>query len=239
MSAILAVNDLRVAYGAAEVIRGVSMLVEEGSIVTLIGANGAGKTTLLRTVSGLLPAKSGSIAYLDEQIENQPAEQIVRKGLAHVPEGRGIFRNLTVHENMLTGLLPASDRSLGKATMEEMYQQFPILKERRRQLAGSLSGGQQQMLAVARALVSRPRLLLLDEPSMGLSPKLVGEVAELVSKVRSTGVTVVLVEQNASLALDIADYGYVLENGLITKEGPAENLAADPVVVESYLGIGG
>jgi branched-chain amino acid transport system ATP-binding protein len=237
MGDILVVKDLRVAYGGAgDVLKGVGLTVPENSIVALIGANGAGKTTLLNTISGLLSPKSGSIQFMDEEIGVLPPERIIRKGITQVPEGRKIFSNLTVYENLLMGGLSRGDKVGVKADIERMYISFPRLKERRNQMAGTLSGGEQQMLAFARALVSGPALLLLDEPSMGLAPLFVEEVANLIVDIRKEGKTVLLVEQNAQLALSISDKGYVLETGEIVLEGVSHELLENEVVRASYLG---
>jgi branched-chain amino acid transport system ATP-binding protein len=238
MGNMLVVEELRVAYGSAgDVLRGISLIVPENSIVALIGANGAGKTTLLNTISGLLNPKSGSIYFMDEEIGVLPPERIIRKGITQVPEGRKIFSNLTVYENLLMGGLSRSDKAGVKADIERMYISFPRLKERRNQMAGTLSGGEQQMLAFARALVSGPALLLLDEPSMGLAPLFVEEVANLIVDIRKEGKTVLLVEQNAQLALSISDKGYVLETGEIVIEGVSQDLLENEVVQASYLGM--
>lgn len=234
---MLTVSDLHVAYGPIEVLKGVSLAVPEGKLVTLIGANGAGKTTLLHTVSGLTRAASGNIEFLGQPIMRLLPEQIVRQGIVLVPEGRKVFRNLTVYENLLMGGLSRTDKKAVALRIDEMLAQFPRLKDRRRQLAGTLSGGEQQMLAFARAMVAQPRLLLLDEPSMGLAPLLVEEIARLIIAIRNTGVTILLVEQNAELALDISDYGYVMETGQIAFADESRNLLRNDQVQRSYLGI--
>lgn len=235
---MLTVEGIHVGYGPINVLKGISLKVTAGSIVTLIGANGAGKTTTLRAISGLLPPRNGEIEYLGEKITRLSAEEIVRKGIAHVPEGRRVFRNLTVTENLILGGFTRRDKKRVQQKIDEMYQLFPRLSERRKQLAGTLSGGEQQMLAVARALISEPKLLLLDEPSMGLAPKLVKGVADIICQVRDQGVTVMLVEQNANLALSISDYAYILETGAITMEGTAATLKNNEQVIRSYLGTG-
>ncbi|MCC7106607.1 MAG: ABC transporter ATP-binding protein [Chloroflexi bacterium] len=237
MATVLEVRDLWVAYGPIVVVSGVSFSVPAGTIVALIGPNGAGKSTTLRTISGLKIPQQGSIQYLGERIDGLSPASIVRRGIAHVPEGRHVFRNLTVYENLLMGTYAQRDRRQTGVWVEEMYALFPRLQERRKQPAGSLSGGEQQMLAFARALVSRPKLLLLDEPSMGLAPVLVDMILETVAKIRLEGITVLLVEQNASLALEIADHAYVLETGRVALSGAADELRANPRVQESYLGV--
>jgi len=234
---MLNVKDLHVAYGPIEVLKGVSLTVEEGSIVTLIGANGAGKTTTLLTISGLVSPTAGSIEFFGESIAGQLPELIVKKGIVQVPEGRKVFRNLTVYENLRMGGLSRADKKAVNDDIEMMYERFPRLKDRRKQLAGTLSGGEQQMLAFARAMVAKPRLLLLDEPSMGLAPQLVQEVANFIVDVRKKGVTVLLVEQNAELALSIADHGYVLETGEVAYSDAACNLLNNDQVRRSYLGM--
>lgn len=234
---MLKVQDLHVAFGNIEVLKGISFSVDEGRIVTLIGANGAGKTTTLHSISGLVRPTQGTIEFLGEAISGQPPEQVVRKGIAHVPEGRKVFRNLSVYENLLMGGFCRRDKKAVNSDIERAFAMFPRLKERRRQAAGTLSGGEQQMLAFARALVTHPRLLLLDEPSMGLAPQLVEEVAHIVTQIRDQGVTVLLVEQNAELALSIADYGYVLETGQITFSDDAPRMLHNEQIQRSYLGM--
>jgi branched-chain amino acid transport system ATP-binding protein len=234
---MLALTDLRVAYGPVEVIKGISLEVPQGAIFCLIGANGAGKTTLLNTVSGLVRPRSGEIHFEGERIDALPPEQVVRRRIVQVPEGRKVFRNLTVYECLLMGGLSRPDKRGVQRDIEAMYERFPRLEERHRQLAGTLSGGEQQMLAFARALVARPKLLLLDEPSMGLAPTIVQQVADLVVEIRRQGVTVLLVEQNAELALGLADHGYVLETGRIALEGEAAALLQNDEVRRSYLGV--
>lgn len=233
---ILEIKDLYVNYGAIKAIKGIDINVNEGEIVTLIGANGAGKTTTLDTIVSLVKAKSGVIKLGEEEITNVPSDKIIQKGIALSPEGRRIFSNLTVYENLLMGAYTRTDQEEIKKDFEWVYSLFPRLKERRKQKGGTLSGGEQQMLAIARALMSRPKILMLDEPSLGLAPLLVKEVFEIIKKINSEGTTVLLVEQNAKAALDVADYAYVLETGLITMEGPAKEIANNPDVRAAYLG---
>ncbi|MGC9468613.1 MAG: ABC transporter ATP-binding protein [Anaerolineae bacterium] len=234
--ALLEVNDLKVAYGAIRALHGVSFYVGEGEVVTLIGANGAGKSTTLRTISGLLPAQSGNVVYDGEAITGIEASQIVRRGIIQVPEGRRIFAPLTVRENLEMGAFTRSDRAEIEETMEYVFHLFPRLKERLEQTGGTLSGGEQQMLAVGRALMAKPRLLLMDEPSMGLAPILVEEIFDIIGEISQEGVTILLVEQNAHMALSVADRGYVLETGSIELEGSARELAENPRVRAAYLG---
>jgi branched-chain amino acid transport system ATP-binding protein len=234
---MLNVQGLHVSYGPIHVLRGISLKVEEGRIITLIGANGAGKTTTLNAISGLVQPSGGTIEFLGERIEDRLPEQIVRKGIVQVPEGRKIFRNLTVFENLLMGGYSRPEKKNVQGDIEKIYDLFPILKERGKQMAGTLSGGQQQMLAFARALVAKPRLLLLDEPSMGLAPQLVQGVADFITDIRQMGVTVLLVEQNAELALSISDHGYVLETGQIAFDNTASHLLDDEQIQKSYLGM--
>lgn len=235
MGTVLTVKNINVYYGAIHAIKGVSFDVNRGEIVTLIGANGAGKSTTLHTVSGLLRSKTGDIEFLGESIMRTPAHKVVEKGISHVPEGRRIFQGMTVEENLQMGAF-LSKKELIPRNLEYVYEQFPRLKERINQVAGTLSGGEQQMLAMGRALMSRPKMLLLDEPSMGLSPLLVKEIFRTIVRVNENGVTVLLVEQNAKMALNIADRGYVIETGNITMEGKASDLADDPKVKQAYLG---
>lgn len=234
---ILRIQDIYVSYGPIEVLHGVSLVVREGSVVALIGPNGAGKTTLLRTVSGLNHPSRGSIVFMRDRIDRLPPEEVVRRGLAHAPEGREVFRNLTVFENLRMGGFSRHNKEKVASEIERMYSVFPVLRERRKQLAGTLSGGEQQMLAIARALVSRPKLLLLDEPSMGLAPVLVDNVVETLVRINEGGVAILLVEQNAHVALLIADRGYVLEEGVIAVEGKAASLLDDERIKRSYLGV--
>ncbi|MGC9521321.1 MAG: ABC transporter ATP-binding protein [Anaerolineae bacterium] len=233
---MLEVKDLDVAYGAIRALHSVSFHVNEGEVVTLIGANGAGKSTTLRTISGLLPVVAGDIIYDGETIAGAEASGIVRQGIVHVPEGRRIFAPLTVRENLEMGAFTRTDRAEIEETMEHVFQLFPRLKERLEQTGGTLSGGEQQMLAVGRALMAKPRLLLMDEPSMGLAPILVEEIFEIIEEINADGVTILLVEQNAHMALSVADRGYVLETGTIELEGSAAELAENPRVRAAYLG---
>ncbi len=234
---MLTVIDLHVSYGPIHVLKGVSMKVPVGSIVTLIGANGAGKTTTLLTISGLVHPSEGTIEFLGERIEGRLPEEIVRRGVVQVPEGRKVFSNLTVYESLLMGGFCRPNKKTVLEDVEATYRLFPLLKDRRRQLAGTLSGGEQQMLAFARALVAKPKLLLLDEPSMGLAPQLVQGVADFITTIRQKGVTVLLVEQNAELALSISDHGYVLETGQIAFDDTASHLLKNEQVQKSYLGM--
>ncbi len=236
MGTMLTVNDINVFYGAIHAIKGVSLEVNEGEIVTLIGANGAGKSTILRTISGLLKPKTGSIQFEGQEIAGMPAHEIVKTGISQVPEGRRIFAEMSVLENLELGAFTRKDKDGIKADMELVFERFPRLKERIGQLAGTLSGGEQQMLAMGRALMSRPRLLLLDEPSMGLAPLLIKEIFAIIQDINKTGTTVLLVEQNANMALSIAHRAYVLETGRITLSGNAKELAASDEVRKAYLG---
>lgn len=233
---ILEVKDLEVFYGNIQALQGVSFYVNEGEIVTLIGANGAGKSTTMRTISGLLQAKRGEIVFQGKNIKKVPAHKIVRMGLSHVPEGRLIFPNLTVVENLLMGAYTRSNKTEIKESMEAVMKRFPRLRERSRQLAGTLSGGEQQMVAMGRGLMSKPTLLILDEPSMGLSPLLVEEIFEIIKDINRQGTTVLLVEQNAFMALQVAHRAYVLETGRMVLSGDARVVQADPKVRSAYLG---
>ena len=233
---LLEVRDLEVRYGGIQAVRGISLSVGEGELVSLIGANGAGKTSTLGAIGGLLKPAAGSLRYAGEDLLRLPAHERVARGLALVPEGRGIFPRLTVLENLQMGAYSRRDRDGIRADLERMLALFPRLAERRLQLAGTLSGGEQQMLAIARALMSRPRLLLLDEPSMGLAPILVEQIFAIIRQIVSEGVALLLVEQNARQALEIASRAYVMESGGITLSGPAAELAADPRVRAAYLG---
>jgi len=233
---LLELKHLRVAYGGIQAVKGIDLEVASGELVCLIGANGAGKTTTLKGITGLQPVKSGTIRYAGEDITGRPAFQLVRKGLSMVPEGRGVFGALTIEENLAMGAYARKDRAEIRADVERVFELFPRLKERSRQTAGTLSGGEQQMLAMARALMSRPKLLLLDEPSMGLAPLMVQKVFETVLRISGEGVTILLIEQNAKLALEVASRGYVMESGEITLHGEAKKLLSDPKVRAAYLG---
>jgi branched-chain amino acid transport system ATP-binding protein len=232
---LLEVKGLEVGYGGIRAVKGIDLEVREGELVCLIGANGAGKSTTLRAICGLLPARAGTVRYGGDEIGGIPVHDLPRRGLVMVPEGRGIFPQLTVEENIAMGAYTRDDAEIAGDT-ERRYETFPRLKERRRQVAGTLSGGEQQMLAIARALMARPRLLLLDEPSMGLAPRLVAKIFEIVREIASQGVTILLVEQNARLALEVAHRGYVMESGEIGLAGEARGLLENPRVREAYLG---
>ena len=234
MTTILKVQDINVYYGAIHAIKGVSFEVGEGEIVTLIGANGAGKTTTLQTISGLLRSKTGSIEFLGQNISHVPAHKIVEMGLAQVPEGRRIFLQMTVQENLDMGAFTAPGGAA--EAMERVYAQFPRLKERRKQVAGTLSGGEQQMLAMGRALMSAPKLMMLDEPSMGLAPILVEQIFGIIETLHKSGTTILLVEQNAQMALSVASRAYVMETGIITLSGTGKELAESEDVKKAYLG---
>ncbi len=234
---LLEVNDLNVYYGAIHALQGISFHVEEGEIVTLIGANGAGKSTTLRTISGLLRPRQGSIRFRGQEITIVPPQDIVGQGISQVPEGRKIFAPLTVKENLLMGAYTRKDPVEINQSMERVFASFPRLKERINQLGGTLSGGEQQMLATARGLMSRPVLLLLDEPSMGLSPILVEEIFRIIQEINSQGTSILLVEQNAQMALSVANRAYVLETGRIVLEGSAKDVSENPRVKSAYLGI--
>lgn len=233
---LLALESLNIAYGGIKAVKGVSLTVEEGELVTLIGANGAGKTTTLNTLGGLITPSSGSIQYAGKDLLRIPAHERVKQGLALVPEGRGIFSRLTVRENLQMGAFHRNDKADIAADLEKSFALFSRLKEREDQLAGTLSGGEQQMLAIARALMSRPRLLLLDEPSMGLAPLMVEKIFEIIREINAQGVAILLIEQNARLALAAAKRAYVMESGCITLSGAAADLAADERVRAAYLG---
>jgi len=234
MSMILKVDDMHVYYGAIHAVKGVSFDVGEGEIVALIGANGAGKSTILKTVSGLMHPRSGSIVFDGKNIAHTDAYKLVRQGLAHVPEGRRIFLQMSVQENLEMGAF--TQKEVSKEDLERMFTLFPRLKERRKQIAGTLSGGEQQMLAMSRALMSHPKLLMLDEPSMGLAPILVDQIFAIIKELHAAGTTILLVEQNASKALEIADRAYVLETGAITLSGTGAELSASDEVRKAYLG---
>ncbi|WP_297789493.1 ABC transporter ATP-binding protein [uncultured Anaerococcus sp.] len=234
----LKVEDLNVYYGNIHAIKGVSLEVNKGEVVSLIGANGAGKTTTLQAISGLLPIKAGEITFNNNSILKQKAFKRTRLGIAQVPEGRRVFKGISVEDNLtLGGVSVNSTKEEDKIEMDKIYQLFPVLKERRKQEAGTLSGGEQQMLAMGRALMTRPQVLLLDEPSMGLSPLFVDKIFDTIALLKKDKTTILLVEQNANLALEVADRGYVLETGRIVKEGSAESLKSDPDVKAAYLGI--
>lgn len=236
-SAILQVSDLRVSYGAISALSGISFAIEQGAIVTLIGGNGAGKTTTLRTISGLLRAKSGRITFGGEDISTMAPHTIVARGLCHVPEGRMIFSNLTVDENLAMGAYLQNDAALNAKHRDYVFSIFPRLKERIRQSAGTLSGGEQQMLAIGRALMSNPKFLMLDEPSLGIAPRLIRTIFEKIVEINKTqGITILLVEQNANLALEISTYAYALETGHIVMEGESKKLRTDPRLKATYLG---
>ena len=235
MSAMLEVNDINVYYGAIHAIKGVSFVVNEGEIVTLIGANGAGKSTTLKTISGLLHSRTGSITFQGESITGVPANRLVSRGLAQVPEGRAVFLQMTVEENLEMGAYTRPNAEVDPG-LEKVYDQFPRLKERRKQIAGTLSGGEQQMLAMGRALMSSPRLMMLDEPSMGLAPILVEQIFDIIRSLHKNGTTILLVEQNARMALSVADRGYVLETGKIVTSGSGKELLSDESVKKAYLG---
>lgn len=232
----LTISNLRVKYGAIEALKGVDIVVHEGTIVALLGANGAGKTTTLRTISGLVPAYSGSIEFYGKPIHTLEPEKIAGLGIAQSPEGRQVFRDLTVEENLRVGAFTVKNRKQIAANFERVYGYFPVLKTRRKQIASTLSGGEQQMLAIGRALMSSPKILLLDEPSLGLAPLIVQDIMRIVKEIASEGTTVIIVEQNAAQTLKIADYAYVLEVGTLTMQGPAAELANDPKLIQAYLG---
>lgn len=233
---MLKIDDINVYYGAIHALKGISLEVDEGEIVTLIGANGAGKSTTLRTISGLLKPKTGAIDFQGQNIAGVPAHEIVKRGISQVPEGRRIFAEMTVRENLDLGAFTRKDKDGIAADMKHVFELFPRLEERRDQVAGTLSGGEQQMLAMGRALMSRPKLLLLDEPSMGLAPLLIREIFNIIVDINKSGTTVLLVEQNANMALSIASRAYVLETGRITLSGSAAELAASEEVKKAYLG---
>lgn len=233
---MLNISDLNVSYDGIHALKGLSIEVPEGKIVALVGANGAGKSTLLRTISGLVPASSGSIKFLDREIRRLPAHRIAREGIAMVPEGRKVFAELSIYENLLMGAFARKDSANIRKDIDWVYGIFPRLKERSSQTAVTLSGGEQQMLALGRALMSRPKLVLLDEPSLGLAPLLIKEVFRVICQINQEGTTILLIEQNAMAALNIADYGYVLETGSIVLEGTGKDLLNDSRVKEAYLG---
>jgi branched-chain amino acid transport system ATP-binding protein len=233
---LLELSGLEVAYGGIKAVKGIDLAVERGELVSLIGANGAGKTTTLKAICGLVPARAGEVRYDGATITGTPSFRLVERGLAMVPEGRGVFRQLTVQENLAMGAFVRKDRDAVRRDLARVFELFPRLDERRSQSGGTLSGGEQQMLAIGRALMSRPKLLLLDEPSMGLAPLLVRRIFETVREIAAQGVTILLIEQNARRALEIAHRGYVMESGTIALSGSAAELLADPKVREAYLG---
>ncbi len=233
---MLEINDIHVSYGAIRALKGVSCQVDQGEIVALIGANGAGKTTTLRTISGLIRPYTGTISYKGQDITKLPPHQIVNLGLSQVPEGRRVFTRMTVLENLEMGAYSRNDKANIKLDIKKVFERFPRLEERKGQLSGTLSGGEQQMLAMGRALMSRPTLLLLDEPSMGLAPMLVQEIFSIIQEINQSGTTILLVEQNAHMALSIANRAYVLETGEVVLSGAAQELANDPQVQKAYLG---
>ena len=233
---LLEIEDMHSYYGHIQALRGISLTVDEGEVVTLIGSNGAGKTTTLRSIHGILPPKQGRIIFAGEEIQGVPAHELISRGIAQSPEGRRIFFRMTVLENLEMGAYHRNDASGIREDMDRVFALFPRLKERTKQEAGTMSGGEQQMLAIGRALMSRPRLLLLDEPSMGLAPVLVERIFEIIREINKQGTTILLVEQNANIALEIATRGYVLESGAIVNSAPAAELREDPTVREAYLG---
>ena len=234
--AILEVKDLEVYYGVIQAIRGISFEVKQGEIIALIGANGAGKTTTLQTITGLIPSKSGKIFYEGKDITKIPGHKLVSMGIAHVPEGRRVFASLSVLQNLKLGAYTRSDKKELEDTLQMIYKRFPRLEERKNQMAGTLSGGEQQMLAMGRALMSKPRIILMDEPSMGLSPRLVDQVFDTIVSINKSGTTIMLVEQNANQALRVAKRGYVIETGEIVLSDDADKLLSNPQVKEAYLG---
>lgn len=236
MAAILEVKDLQVYYGVIQALKGISFEVNQGEIIALIGANGAGKTTTLQTITGMIPSKGGSIIYDGQDITRMPGYKLVPMGIAHVPEGRRVFAEMSVLQNLKLGAYTRSNKNEIEETIKMVYERFPRLEERKNQMAGTLSGGEQQMLAMGRALMSHPKIILMDEPSMGLSPIFVNEIFDIIQKVSAGGTTVLLVEQNAKKALSIADRGYVLETGKIVLEGKASELLNDESVKKAYLG---
>lgn len=234
--ALLEVNDLAVNYGVIKAVKGISFHVNEGEVIALIGANGAGKTTTLQTISGILEPAGGSIVFDGKDITKVPGHKLVSMGIAHVPEGRRVFAELSVYKNLMLGAFSRKDHAGVQQSLEEIYRRFPRLEERKNQVAGTLSGGEQQMLATARALMSAPRLILMDEPSMGLSPLFVAEIFDIIQSINEAGTTVLLVEQNAKKALEIADRAYVLETGTIAMEGDAKDIMNDDRIRKAYLG---
>jgi len=233
---LLKVENLETHYGKVAALKGISFEVRQGQIVTLLGSNGAGKSTTLRTISGLLSPSAGRVTFLGEDITGKPAHEIVKRGLVHLPEGRHIFKDLTVQENLELGAYTLKDKHERRKRMQNVFQRFPILEKRKGQLGGTLSGGEQQMLAVGRGLMAAPKLLLLDEPSMGIAPLIVRDITDIIRGLNDEGTTILLVEQNAKMALGLAHYGYVLDTGSIVLEGRGENLRGDEKVVKAYLG---
>lgn len=232
----LLIKGLKVRYGAIEALKGIDMEVKEGNVVAILGANGAGKTTTLRTISGLIEPSEGSILFYNHEISKVEPEKIAAMGLSQSPEGRQVFRDLTVEENLKVGAFTVRDKKIIKQQFEKVYRYFPVLKERKNQIASTLSGGEQQMLAIGRALMSNPKILLLDEPSLGLAPLIIRDIMNIVLEIKKSGTTVIIVEQNAAQTLKIADYAYVLELGEISTHGPAQELLHDPKLIEAYLG---
>ncbi len=232
----LYIKGLKVRYGAIEALKGIDMEVREGDVVAILGANGAGKTTTLRTISGLIEPAEGSILFYNNEIGKLEPNRIAQMGIAQSPEGRQVFRDLTVEENLKVGAFTVKDKKQIASSFERVYRYFPVLKERKNQIASTLSGGEQQMLAIARALMSHPKILLLDEPSLGLAPLIIRDIMNIVREIKNEGTTVIIVEQNAAQTLKIADYAYVLELGTISTHGPAEILKNDPRLIEAYLG---
>jgi branched-chain amino acid transport system ATP-binding protein len=234
---MLKVENLEAYYGKVAALRGISFEVEEGRIVTLLGSNGAGKSTTLRTISGLIPSSAGKVTFCGEDITKMPAHKIVERGLVHLPEGRHIFKDLTVLENLELGSYTLKDASERRRRLSAVYDRFPVLAKRSKQLGGTLSGGEQQMLAIGRGLISSPKLLLLDEPSMGIAPLIIRDITNIIKSLHDDGTTILLVEQNAKMALGLADYGYVLDTGSIVLEGKGADLRKDEKVVKAYLGM--
>jgi branched-chain amino acid transport system ATP-binding protein len=232
----LELHDVHVHYGKIEAVKGVNLELGKGEIITLIGANGAGKTTILKTISGLVRSSAGQISYDGQRIDRLASSEVVAKGIAHVPEGRRLFKLMTVEENLVMGAYRVRGRDVIAKGLDAVYRHFPILRDKRRQLAEQLSGGQQQMVAIGRAMMARPRLMLMDEPSLGLSPIMINEIAGIINMLRDSGLSIVLVEQNAMLALKLAERGYVLETGSIALQGPSAQLLNDPHVARAYLG---
>lgn len=235
MTILLNVTGLETFYGNIQALKGIDLKVDEGSIVTILGANGAGKSTLMKTIIGLLKPKQGEIEFLGKKVTGNRPDQLIRKGIAFVPEGRAMLAEMSVMENLEMGAYHRKDDEVDQ-DIQQVIKRFPILEERKSQLAGTMSGGQQQMLAIARALLARPKLLLMDEPSMGLAPLIVADIFKMIKDINETGTTILLVEQNARQALKVADYGYVLETGKITAEGKTEELLENPRIAEAYLG---